>query len=942
MAKFLFQLLLLPIIFYNNSAFGKTFFPSFDFKYYDNIYKDSVDYKVVVFGDSNTAGNKNIGEILNSLPNFAVYNESEVGRTTNQMIILLEKNENLRSAIKNSTHIIVYAGGNSPEHAISGGLEKIYKSIKEINRDIGIIGIDIQTSDKKDLLDSRQNLNTEIENLKNYLDFHFETNIELDNIEYQIDGIHLTIETKKQMATILLNEIFGENIKSEEVDYLTCYYNSEIDEFCNISFSKLQQPVSIDELVFPLPDILIDSSVIQLNSAGKGTTNFKVYNNISEIFEILEGGNQTEKKGVIEIEYFDGTKSKCYESKIFTGQKWELVYVPENTTKVTGYVHINDVSNIKIFLPEFISPIENYDGIYKMPRPDYYKLIAGMNMPVDSAENYIYNKVNAWESYINSLSIEEQIKWAYWKKIYSKNVYYRANPSIYKIPEVLKNYTDTIFYSETKIDSTGNYETTQRSHKVVVVPLPDVLVMYAMMYSTFMIEKQFPGKFPSYIMNLVKLSLGNNETYQSYGIETDAGVVSTKGLINPEDVGALQLNYETANYYRNLSPDFYDQFYELNVNNRQIKYYSWLTEQMVYSYTIARSKVVIGFSDNLNFADIALKASSWHRSNLPQKHKYVQCLKSGLKLYDKYLSQFFPEDDDYSEIMNEVIRVNLQNKFSNNFLQSNQFQQVEKIVIDNKNVLSQNYPQYLKEKMLENIIDIKKYDEQMFTNYIISPEYCKPLLDNNNTRFFVDNDGHIVYTFKKDETLYQLGQNRIRKWILYHNSVVDDFDKGEKFILCAEKKNDIVILNKKFEYEELPVEISSKYSEIIYDNIRDSIDYEYFLFKEFQYLGYEIKVRVGNYTSMIEEINGLKNQFSKDMLTDTEYIKKLSKIRLNYRPIYEEDTFFVPPTDFVFSKEQNGFFVLDYYLEALNGKKSNQKDIDYMQVVLEQIRKENY
>jgi len=908
--------------------------------YYSNS-KDTVDYKIVILGDSNLADETNIGSILNYNQKIAVYNESKKGRTIDDFMDLLKNDEELKLAIINSTHIIVYLGIDNTELAIKTGIDKLYKQILEINKNISIIAIDLQITNLNKLSDNILIFNKQISDSQSLIAYHFETNDEIEDLEYIFDGIHLTTKSQFIITKLIAKRVFEISLKSIDMKSEKCYDKDFCDLFCAIPLNKLQGLDFVSNLNFPEITNLNDSLYKEPKSKDNKQL-YKVYNIRLRKFEDKYCEKNMASKNILSIVDKNDEIVKYTLHYLYLNKKWFEVYFPPNCDYPKEYVIFKDGYHLekKLLFPVFTSPLINLKEDYKLPKTYFYKIIEGMNIPTDSAENYVYDKVCEWENYISTLNMDEQFKWFYWKSVFSHCVYYKTNPFKVMVSDEMKKYSQTIYYTDVASDSLGVDNSYSNSLKVGISPLPDILVMYSMLYSSFEIENQFPNLFPSYIMNLVKLSLGNNETKQVYGIQTDVGIISTCGSINPEDVGALQLNYTTAEYYSKINPAFFAQFYKLDEVNRKVIFHSWLTEQMMYTYTIARSKVKDGFSETVDFSQIALKASSWHRSKLSEKHKYVQSLKAGLILYDDFFSQYFPNNDEINNIMNEVIRINLRKENSNSFLNIAEFLEVEKIVVDNKNILSKNYPKELANHSKSNIFDLTSYDENFMTNFTISTEYCKTITDNEKTRFYVDNDGHIMYCFKKNETLYQLGQNRIRKWINYHNSVVNDFDKSKNFILCAESKEDIIVLNEKFDYDDLPFEIKEVYSKKDYEKMRDSIDYEYFLFEEFQKMGFDIKVRIGNYKNLKLEVAGLKNQFFYGNLTSLEYKKALIKLNENYKFVNEGDNFYIPPTDFIYLKENNGYFVLNLYLNALISKSNLANESNFMKNIINEVGKD--
>ncbi len=904
--------------------------------------KDTVDYKIVLIGDSNAADKINVASILNNQNNIAVYHEAIKNRTIAELEYLLENDANLISAIQHSTHVIVFFGADDTENTINRGIDNIFKLINNKNKNAGIIAIDLPISGNSKTTIQREIINNQIAASKKMLLYHYKTNTEIIKPVYNAD---LTLSEKNiyEIAKYLALNIFEIPNADFSDNYKKCYTNTHSNIFCELPINEMQK-ISIDNnMGFPFFESKkVNTEITENVVLDPNLEMYKIYDTETEKIENVYILKTDNNKNLLEIKDKTGETEVYYLHQVFFDNKWTDIYFPIIEKYQDEYILFKDGYNLnkKILFPRFNDPTKNQKCELKLAKNIYYKIIAGMNIPIDSSENYVYDKVCEWENYIATLEMDEQLKWLYWKSVFINGIYYKNNPFSISISEEMKDFSQNIYYTEA-YDSLGTTKYTKNSLKVGITPLPDILIMYAMLYSSFEIEKQFPELFPAYIMNLVKLSLGNNETKQVFGIQTDNGVIPILGAVNKEDAGGLQLNYSTAEYLCKLNPEFYAQFFKLNTKERKIIFHSWLSEQMMYTYTIAMSKVPNGFATDVDFAQIALKASAWHRSKLSEKHRYVQSLKINLILYDKFFSQFIPKDEQITEIIAEVIRTKLQREHAGKYIRYDEFQLVEKVVVNNKDVLATTYPSELAELTKKLVIDLTGFKENFSSNVIIEPQYCEEVTDIENTVLFVDKDGHVLYTFKKNETLYQLGQNRIRKWVNYHNTVVEDYQKGKKFIISAESKQNIIILNAKFLYEELPAELHEQYSKQQYEIMRDSIDYEYFIFREFQKMGYEIKVRVGDYKEMKKDIHELKDSFFFGSLTSPQYKNELLKLNSKYRFVYKDDVFFVPPTDFLYLKQKNNFFILNLYLNSIIEKAKIEGEVIFMQDIINNIQKNN-
>lgn len=366
------------------NLFSYTFF---DFPIYSE--SDTVDYKIVVIGDSNTSGKYNIANFLNSIDKVAVYNESKEGRSTIVIKKLLENNQNLIKAIQNSTHTIVYAGGNSPEHAKNGGLKSIFQRIKEINPNIFLIVFDIQKTEKEKLIEKRLEVNQTISELEDLIDYHFETNLEIADIEYLKDKIHLSGASKIKYTNILALDVFGLKIVENFENLNIAYSEKNIDKYIKIPLSNLQNISQLYKSCFLIPEVKTDSSKITIKKQSdeyEEIEEISIYNPINEKFEKYYSKISSEYQDFIDIIISDNQFEKCKLHKIFLNQKWENIYIPSNYDYPENYIeYYNDLSKNDILLfPKFQNPLENIDTTYKMSISSFNIMISEMNIPADS------------------------------------------------------------------------------------------------------------------------------------------------------------------------------------------------------------------------------------------------------------------------------------------------------------------------------------------------------------------------------------------------------------------------------------------------------------------------------------------------------------------------------------------------------------------------------
>ncbi len=813
-------------------------------------------HSIVILGDSNMAGPISMGNILAAeADNFLVYRDAKSGRRTDVILESLYKNENTIEAIKSAEDLIFWAGGNSPQHATDqGGLEKIYRRIKEINPSINLIVFDIQLTGREKIHKGRNKVNETNRVLaeeKLLIDKHIKTNEIGIPLEYLGDKVHLSRKTKQAFAAWTMENLFQLDAP-EDFSYSQCFEGTKSKRFIELTEEIKNYKPLFDDLSFVKPHKADFQSTVP----------------------------------------YSNRKDKYYFPRHIDPEK--DVYPKTSITE---------------------------EEVQKM-----LKIFRGKGMTTDSLKSETTKQLQ-FEEYISRLPLEKRLKVQNLVRKGAEIVQYKdlSDRNCRRTPEHLLKYTETTHYSRTFQDSLGNDYTKHYSRKSSLKTIDNIGVLYDMAIVCVEMEDVFEGKYDAKSLFITMLSVGSVESLLNSGIPKEDHVESLEG--RTKDFGMFQLNYHTAEYLKLYNPTFWSQFFSIDKENKKVVFKSNHAEILTFAYMLQLNKLGDeGLPKNGDFKSMSYEVAAWH-SKAPYRRKiYARALIGYMKAYYKILQDGW-NNEMKSEVLNEEVRQEMKQKYAGKKLPKSALSIMSRFVVDNQEALNTAYP-----KQIQDFNDSKKkvplptFSEIPATTFVANAKAYRMENDMNpNTDLYVDEHGDINRYLKEGtfhsvgETAYSPFQNRLPIVIKYTNQrLAERNEKDMQLLLCAEKNGEILFLNDRLPFNQLPEEVKiallqkyKKNMEEIKALFQSDIKHAYeVIFYAYQEAGYRIEVRVGE-----------EDKFREDMiLKSTKEIKKEYPYMTdqNYFKNKEQRPRFIVPYDQpVLLKDQDNFLILNDFIKSI-------------------------
>jgi len=883
----------------------------------NTIEKDTVDNRIVIIGNFNISGKNYFAKMMQGQKNIAIFHQPWSGGL---LIDSLQDGTSLSKAIAVATDIIVIPFDNyTMEQA------EIYNMIYDKkHNNARILGVDIPLSRNHDYANLRNESNDINSDLTNtgIIDDHISTNMIGIDLEYKFGGLNITREIEEDITKYILSEFFEQNITGNLTSQ-ECYTYKNTNDFCNIPLSYTPDLLDVNFSFF---------TNIQQNDVSNTPTPDLMYQSGSFL-----NINGNEQNTISDVE--NGTIVNYQKTTAFIDGTWKTLYMKQNDT-IPKYSHYKrykkdstgTLIKAPLLLPSTQNPIKNI----KVEPPtwdqksEFLDKVQGRNMSTDTLTHQtgIYLK---WKKLMSDKSIAEQVRFFSFVETLMKGTYYKDDPFGYNpTPYFMQSYTDTLKITSTSVDSLGNTHTSITNKLISMSSFDNIEVVFNKVYVAMEMEKMFPEKYDALTLLMTMYAVSSVETGNNAGIQTNSRVISQKGN-SSLDYGQYQFNYATMKWLHDNNSEFWGQFFYFDHDKKQIIFYSWIAEDYCFAYFLQLVKMDDAIPKDGDFYKMAYAIASFHNKNEKQRIKYANILAIHLKQAYEFFS------DEYTKIsenvLDEKIREYLVKNYAGQFIPQNELIEIYNVIIKNQDVLDENYPDKLQEKIKEQPIEIllSLYNE-IPIQIKLKPATTNPL-QFSETQLYVYDDGYIAVKLYPNQFPYEIGRNLLQQIINYHNNVVDKRNKNEdKLLLCAENTNgEFILLNEQIPFGELPLSVQNilndEYtSQEIEQLYLSDISYQYeVIWWAFEKAGFNIYVRVGSPEVVYQELELLEYELENGIISLPQYKKEI-KLLKKACPYMTDDQFFkdgdspqifIPPSHFILNRKTNKFQIPKAYTEGL-------------------------